>query len=313
MKRIRIVGLLVLTLFIGVTLSACSNQLGEAVEDNGGEHHTITVTDDLGKEVAINKVPERIVSLTPSNTEILFALGLEDKVVGVTSWCNYPDGAKNKEIIGDLNPNVEKILSLQPDLVLATLGDMNPLEAIKKAGIPVFVVNPGSFDEVLASFRKIGQLTGKAKEADELIAQMTAKKEKITDKLEKISDKPKVFIVLEKEPELFTAGQGTFIDELITLAGGKNIAATVDGYPKYSMEQLLIENPDVIIVPQYEGNMGVRPGDLSNDPVWQEIAAVRQHKIYEINADIISRPGPRLINALEQIAEILHPQAFEGE
>lgn len=272
----------------------------------------VTVRDEVGRSITVNKEPQRIISTAPNVTEILFALGLGDKVVGVTTFCNYPEEAKSKEKIGTFqSPNIEKILSLKPDLIVATGGVQRQfVERMEKMGIPVYVSYPHDLNEVLKSIYRIGVITGAEKKAKELLFDLKFRIAKVTSKVSKAKSKPKVFFELWHEP-LMSAGPGSFIDDLIKKAGGINIAQDAKtAYPIFSLEQLIKEDPDVII--GAESSMGGKPVvAVTNRPGWDALRAVKNQRIFTINDDIIFRAGPRLIIALELIAKYLHPELFK--
>jgi iron complex transport system substrate-binding protein len=271
----------------------------------------VTVKDDTGRTVKVTKEPQRIISTAPDTTEILFALGLGNRVVGVSTYCNYPEEAKTREKIGTFqDPNIEKVLALKPDLVISTGGVQRQfIERLEKMGIPVYTSYPHNLDEVLKSIYKIGLVTGAEKEANDLIFDLKFRIARVTSKVGKVKNKPKVFFELWHEP-LMSAGPGSFIDDLIKKAGGINLAGDAKtAYPIFSLEQLIKEDPDVIIAA--ESSMGGNLSDIAKRPGWGMLKAVKNQKIFTINDDIIFRAGPRLVIALETIAKYLHPELFK--
>jgi len=271
----------------------------------------ITIKDDVGRKLTITKEPQRIISTAPSVTEILFALGLNEKIVGVTTLCNYPEEAKKKEKIGTFqSPNIEKILSLKPDLIIATGGvQRQVVEKLEQFGIPVFVSYPTTLDGVIKGIYTIGRITGAEGNAKKLVFDLKFRIAKVTSKVNKAKTKPKVFFELWHEP-LMSAGPGSFIDDLIKKAGGINIASSAkSAYPIFSLEQLIKEDPDIII--GAESSMGADPLEASKRPGWETLKAVKNQKVYTINDDIVFRAGPRLVLALETIAKYLHPDLFK--
>ena len=269
-----------------------------------------TFSDDMGRRVEIRAHPLRIVSLAPHITEILFDLDLGKRIVGVTQYSNYPEEAKNKERVGSyVKLNIEKILSLSPDLVLAT-ADGNPKEVVDRLssiGIPVYVVNAKEVGDIYGNIRSIGRVTGKTKEADVIAGNLEKRITAVTDKLKNLA-KPRVFIQLGYSP-LYTAGKNTFIDDLITLAGGLNIAGNEKiRYPVYSTEALLKREPEVV----FSVLMGSEV-DIKTDSFWKRwstLPAVRDGRIYYVDPDIVNRPSPRIAEGLEFMARKLHPEAF---
>ena len=276
----------------------------------------ITLTDGLGREVTLSAKPQRIVSLAPSNTEILFAVGAGDQVVGVTKFDNYPPEAQTREQIGGFSAktiSVEKIVALKPDLVLSVGKIQQPvIDALEKTEIPVFALAPKTFEDVYANILAVGQLTGNEAQAAQLVAQM---KERVAAVQAKIADvpqdqRPTVFWETWDEP-LMTAGPSTFIGQMITLAGGKNIFSDVqDQYPQVSAEEVVSRNPAVILGPDSHGK-AMTPEKIKARPGWSNIQAVKDGRIYLIDGDIASHPGPRLVDGLEMIAQALYPDKFK--
>jgi len=249
--------------------------------------------------------PVRIISTVPSNTEILFALGLGDRIVGVTSQCNYPPAAKKIQKIGGANLNAEKIIALNPDLVLM-LGDaqMNDIERLRCFQLPVFVINPRDLNGLISSIRLIGKITGSQKEAEALAKKISDDMRRVS-LLKRAAARPKVFVVLWDDP-LITAGKGTFIDNLITAAGGKNIASGMKGkYPIMSLETLIEEDPDYLVI---AGKSKDDIKKLKDRNAWKLLKAVKENKILLIDSDIITRPSPRLITALDLISGFIRHQ-----
>jgi iron complex transport system substrate-binding protein len=268
-----------------------------------------TIVDDMGREVVINKQPQRIVSLAPSNTEILFALELTDQIVGVTEYCNYPEEALTKTKVGSFSePNIEKIVELEPDLVFATSMHKKTVEQLEKLDISVFVVNPSNISEIINSIKKVGDATGRSEAAGQLTADMQSRIEAVKEKTEKLKeeDKPLVYYELWDDP-VMSAGPGSFVDSLITLAGGINLAGDAEGkYPKLSEEVVIERNPDIIIHQYDHGSNKIE--NIADRPGWQNITAIKQGKIYGIDPDIVNRPGPRIVDALEKFFEYIHPE-----
>ena len=272
----------------------------------------IVVTDDFGNQVKLDHYPERIVSLTPSNTEILFALGLGEKVVGVTSYCDYPEEAKDKPKIGDLKGNVEAIVASEPDLVLAK-GILNDdaVEKLRKLDIPVLCLDPESIEGVYRAIELIAKATGTNEKGEEIIGEMKEKIDSVEKKVAKIpqEERLRVFIEVGSDP-LYTAGKETFVDELVVLAGGINIADDIKGYQMYSSEAVVKNNPDVILsADSYYVDI---KQEIKKRAGWEEIKAVQEGKvIYELDTNLLNRPGPRSALALELIAKALYPEIFQ--
>ena len=274
----------------------------------------ITITDDLGVTVTIDKYPERIVSLSPANTEILFALGLGDRIVGVTEYCTYPEAALSKDKIGGFSTiNTEKIAVLNPDLLVAADGNSEETIAhLRELGYTIITVNADTIDTTLADIRLIGKAAGVESAAEELVSSMQADLAEIAEKT-KGAEKPTILHCMWTDP-LWVSGSGTFQDEMISAAGGVNAAAAEGGWVALTMEKFLTMNPDIIVVDSGDG-MGVGTDDaLKNfflkDSRMQSLSAVQNERVYVVNADIIDRGGPRIVEGVEALAEIAHPDIF---
>ena len=266
----------------------------------------MTVQDDVGNEVTVEAEPQRIISLAPSHTEILYALGIGGRVVGVTEYCNYPPDVLGKPKVGEFSTiDLEQTIGLEPDLVLATsihVAEIVP--ALEARGVTVFVVDPQTVSGVMDTILIIGQITGQEEPASLLEAQM---QKRIDAVQEIIDDAPRPKVFWELGPELFTAGPGSFINDLIILAGGENVAGDADTqWPQLSVEAIILRDPDVIILADH--NYGQTAEMVKERPGWEDINAV----IIELtDDDITSRPGPRVVEGLEFVARALHPNRFE--
>ncbi len=275
----------------------------------------VSVVDDAGRTVEIVRNPQRLISLAPSNTEILFALGLGDKVVGVTDFCDYPEEAQAIEKVGGMEHNLEKIVALDPDLIVAIGGSPAQVEKateMEKLGLTVLVLDPGDIEGIMANVELVGKATGAEKEASQLAAQMRKRFDDITTKAKEAGSRPKVFFELDAtDPSKpYTPGPGSFIDALISLAGGSNIGASAKmQWAQLSTEEIIAQDPELIILGDV--NYGVTIEMVKERPGWSVIAAVKNGAIYPIDDILISRPGPRIIDGLEDLARIIHPELFE--
>lgn len=266
--------------------------------------------DGLKRRVVIGSTPpRRIISLAPNITEILFALGLGEKVVGVTAYCDYPDEAKNKARIGDtIHPDLERLVAMNPDLVVvSTASQLESLAGkLGELSIPVYVTNPRTVREVAASILALGEVTGATARATEIATEMERRISAVESRVKNLP-RLKVLYVLQTAP-LITAGRNTFINDLINLAGGISIsgAETAD-YPQFSRETVISRAPEVIIAPASHGAGVVNQDDLRRD--FATTPAVKFNRIVRVNPDWVDRPGPRIIEGLEQLAQGLHPQS----
>ncbi|OGF48696.1 MAG: hypothetical protein A2044_01850 [Candidatus Firestonebacteria bacterium GWA2_43_8] len=248
--------------------------------------------------------PKRIISLTPGNTEILFALGLGDRIVGVAGCCDYPEAVKKCEKIGDYAyPDLEKIMLLKPDLVLCG-GGVQKEFALKLIAlkIPSIALYPENLKEVSDGILVIGKAAGREKEAVLLIKRIEDRMNKVKSMITK-DKKPKVYFEIWNLP-LISAGKGSFIDELITLAGGENIFSNVNkAFPQVSAEEVIKRNPDIIIT-AYMGKKGRISKELINRSGWSKVKAVKENRVFDdIDSDLLLRPGPRLADGLEEISK----------
>jgi len=282
----------------------------------------LSIIDDMGRNVTITKYPpERIVSLAPSNTEILFAIGAGDKVVGVTDYCDYPYNfaewieAGNMTSIGSYkDPTLEPIVALDPDLVLATQKSLEVAENLRSLGYNVLVLAPKNVSGVLHNILLVGRAVDRYNEAVAIESELRQKIDAVANQSATAISTPKVYNEIWGEP-FMGAGPETFVDELITLAGGENIFhdATTN-WPIVSSEAIIEKNPDVMFFPDKymgRGHFSETMEDVKNRDGWDIISAVQNDRIYEIDADIISRAGPRLVDALEILAKRIHPEIFE--
>lgn len=305
-----------ITLLLGLLFSVIVNIACTTKENNinrlptPATNEMLNFTDELGRNVTLPKKPQRIISLAPNITEILFALGLDEQIVGVTSFCNYPAQTQKITKIGDtLHPNLETILSLHPDLILISTASqleelMRKLEELK---IPVFVLKPSSLEKTLATIETVGLITHREVAAKRLVDQLKARLENVKVRVAE-KGRPKVFFVVGTEP-LITAGRDAFITDMINIAGGDSISSDVAAeWPTFSMETVIARAPEIILVPG--GDHG-EAGEKPNLPAAIEgTPAIKNNRTYRINGDLILRPGPRIIDGLEQMAKLFHPEAF---
>jgi len=291
-------------LSIALVLTAC-----------GCDEQTPTqyVFDDLGRLVAINGTPQRIISLAPSNTEILFALGLGEKVVGVTDWCDYPPEAQQKEKVGSYDtPDIEKIVALNPDLILVAYGTtMDVINSLIELGLTVFGIKTTDLDDLLNDIRTIGEITDKEVEALAITSEMAVGIHAVTDQTEELEQRPQVFYLLYGGGDggaLWTAGSGTFIHELIGKGGGVNICQNLTSYTTISIEYVLARDPEIIITSEgsYDWAMN-ETGPLASTN------ASQTDRIFTCDDNLVQRPGPRLVKGLEWFAHFIHPDIFPEE
>ncbi|MEM0344038.1 MAG: cobalamin-binding protein [Thermoplasmata archaeon] len=306
-----------MTMAIAVTLSAILAFTGgyfvgamskndSATEEDGG---AFTIIDDYGRVVTLDGIPQRIVSVAPTPTEILFAVGAGDQVVGVDDYSDYPAEVENLTRVGSYTLNLEAIVALQPDLIVAS--DLVPraqLEQLRSQGIPYVIFADRTLEDVFKTIRLAGLITGHVDEADALAASLASRVEAVTSKtLAENVTKPRVY--LEYYP-YWTYGPGSFGDDLIILAGGENIAHnTSSEYPNVASEFVIGQDPEIIVFTT--GVMSTTTAEsIASRPGWENITAVVNGAIYGIDDNLVSRYGPRIVDGLEQLAAIIHPELF---
>lgn len=271
-----------------------------------------TFVDDLGRKVYLAKAPTRVVSLAPSITEILFAIGSSEQIVGVTDFCDYPPEAKQKPKVGYSHPNIESILALQPDLVMAPRAFLRAdlLAKLEQLKVPTFVVDPESFEEISGRIQTVGRILDRSAAADTVAMAMRERIAAIKSKTESLP-RVRVLYVLNSQP-LITVGPGSYIQQIISLAGGSNVAAHATApYPHLAMESVLKEDPEIIVFPIGKAE-GIPPGEQQLWQRWTSLSAIKQGRLHHIPSDLLNRPGPRIVEGLERLARIIHPEAFEA-
>ena len=274
------------------------------------------VTDDLDRKVTIPTNVTRVVSLAPSLTESIFAVGAGDRLVGVTTFCNYPEQAKVIAKIGDtMNPNMESIVALKPDIVFVSTASQieNFTKTLEANGIAVYVTNPTDLSQVFKSIRTLGDILGTGDSASRVADQLELRVASIKVVLRDLpkrgpmqldDGRVRVFVQISREP-LFTIGSGSFLNQLVTAAGGISVTADIpSAFPKISKETAVALRPGAIILSD-------SPDNLEPNDAFKNSYAVKEGRIYKVNADLLSRPGPRLVDALEHIALHLHPEKFK--
>jgi iron complex transport system substrate-binding protein len=319
----KILGFIILMMLTVGMMVGCNDTTKEGTQEKGQTKQVekqafpITIKDATGEKVTIDEKPEKIVSLIPSNTEVVFALGLGKKVIGVSDYDNYPEETKKIEKIGGTEINTEKIISLKPDLVLAhessALNASEGLRQLKDAGIDVLVVNDAqSFEAVYTSIDMIGQATGEQDKAKEVVTTMKTKLEAIKEKAKSVKkeDRKTVLVEVSPAPEIYTPGKNTFMNEMLNMISAKNAAGKSDGWVKLDEESMIAANPDVIITTY---------GYYTKDPVsqvtgrkgWKDVNAIKNDEVYDVHSDLVTRPGPRLIEGVEELAKSVYPSVFD--
>ncbi len=312
LRRVRIWGATVAAMLVLVAalLAAVGCGTNQKATTPSASPARIAVTDDAGRAFTLQKPATRIVSLAPAQTEMVYAVGAGDRVVGVSDFCDYPQDAKDVDKVGDFaNPNVEKIISLKPDLVLAASGVQSDAAArLDELNVPVVVLDPATLDGVFEDLEKLGLLVGEQAKAKALVDSLHAVAKDVETRISG-RQRLKVFFEIYSKP-LMTAGKGTLIEDLVRRAGGANIGSSAGvGYPEFSQEVLITEDPDVYIA---VAGAQAEPGDIAKRPAYNQLTAVKEGRVFVIEDNLVVRSGPRALQGLRQIAAFLHPDAFEG-
>lgn len=312
MKRVyKSIIVILSVLMVTMGLVACGGNNSGNQENSGGNvagQYPFTVKDAKDTDVVIDKEITKVVSLGPSTTEMIYALGKGDTLVGRTSYCDYPQEVQNVQDVGTLTePNLEIIASLKPDIVLASAHFEDEVaKKLEELNIKVvYLYSEESFESVYNSIEILGQILNASNKADEIIAGMKNKVQEVTDKVKGL-EKPSVYYVVGFGEGDFTAGGDTFIGEMINLAGGSNIAEDAKGWT-YSKEALAEKNPEIIVLSKY---YDTKAGFIAAD-FYKDLEAVKNDKVFEIDNNKLDRQGPRLAEGLEDLAKIIHPEAFK--
>ena len=293
-------------LALGLLLTACSPSAPAA--------GAIKLTDGLGREVSLAAPAQRVVSLAPSNTEILFAIGAGSQVVGRDEFSDYPAEAAALDSVGGSmgEYSVEAIVALKPDLVLAA--EINKPELVKQLedlGLTVYYLkNPKTIEEMYTNLGIVGQLTGH--DVTGVVDGLKARVQAVDDKIATATERPAIFYEIDATDPAkpYTYGPGSFGDLLITRAGGVNVGSQLtDSYPQISLEQLVVSNPSIILLG--DAQWGTTPESVLVRPGWESIAAVQSKSVFPVDDNMISRPGPRLVDGLEALAKLIHPELFQ--
>lgn len=314
----------------GLLLLALIGAVGAAVacEDGGGEPspeaspaalsavqvpYPLTIVDTVGREVTIEAKPQRIASLSSAATEVLFAIGAGDQVIAVDMFSNYPEEATTRQQLDAYQPNLEAIAGVGPDLVLLFYDPEELADSLERLGMTTAVLGsvgetPESVEAVFDQIRLLGQITDHVQEAEDLVAEMQERVDAIEEALADVEQGPRIFH--EVDATLYTAAPGSFVGGLYKILKAQNIAAGAgQPFPQLTQEVIIERDPEVIILA--DGAYGESPDTVKGRAGWGNISAVRNDRIFVIDPDIVSRPGPRLVEALEALAVFLYPERFE--
>lgn len=287
-----------------ITAANTESATNEPAPSEEASAYPLTVKDDTGTEVTFEQAPTKVVTLLPSETEAIYAIGSGEQVVGVDEYSNYPEEAASKTKVGDMTTNIEAVTALNPDLVLAS-SSMNTeaITKLRELNITVFATDPLTYDAVIAKIETLGKIMNKQTEAAAIADNMRTVKQQVADAV-KDAEKKKVY--LEFSPG-WTVGTDTFLDELLTIAGGQNIASAKQGWFEVSAEEVVTQNPQLIIYPALKEDPNPIVVGIESRPGWDVIDAVKNKQMFAVTEDPLVRVGPRLADGLLELAKVIHP------
>ncbi|BDH62223.1 putative ABC transporter substrate-binding lipoprotein YvrC [Lysinibacillus sp. PLM2] len=305
-----ILSILSILLIVGCSNNANTN---DSANSNSDEESSgaFTVVDDRGVEVTFDKIPETIVSLQPSNTEILFELGVGERIIGVTKYDFYPEQALEIEKVSDLSTvNIERIVEMHPDIVFAyTSGSDDQINQLENVGLKVFVIkSASSIEDIYGDIRQLANVMGVEDKGEKVISDIQSQIDAVREKTEAIPQKKKVYFEISPAPDIWSIGSGTFQQELISAAGVENIYGDQQGWFSVSEEDILTRNPEAIITTVNYGDDPI--AEINSRNGWSSVTAIQNKAVYFLNPDILDRPGPRIGEAVEIIASSIYPELF---
>jgi iron complex transport system substrate-binding protein len=323
--------LLALTLILAISLASCGKKdegtvqvtdpaklnsdvttTPAATASTKNTKYPLTVKDATGKSFTFEKAPEKIISVSPAETETLFAIGLGDQIVGVSDFDDYPEAAKSKPKMGSIvKPNQEALIAANADIVFTGVSMKNEtVEKLREMKLSVFKVEPKKLDDVMADITLFGQITDRQENAEKVVAKMKADRQKVTDAVKNLKQEDRQKVYIEFSPG-WTVGNGEFMDELITLSGGVNVAAGTKGWHQISEEKIIEQNPGVIF---YAKDAVDETSKKRLDQIvrersgWNQIDAIQNNRVIGLDGNLLSRPGPRLTEGLLDMAKGIHPE-----
>ncbi|MCA1066467.1 ABC transporter substrate-binding protein [Rossellomorea aquimaris] len=310
MKKTWVIRLLLSAILVAFT--GCSNgEEGTSTIEVTSPNESYSVTDDRGEEIRFEKIPETVVSLQPSNTEILFALGAGDKVVGTTEFDNYPEEAKEiKRVSDSMTVNAEEVIALKPEVVIAyTTGDDAGVKQLEEAGLTVFVIQSAqTFDDVYGDIEQISKVMGVEEKGAELVEGIKEQISAVKEKVSTLKEREPVYFEISPSPDIYTAGAETFQQEILETAGVENIFKEQKGWVKVGEEEIIKRNPNTILTTV--GYVDEPTVEIKSRESWKDINAVKNDQVHFLDSDIMSRPGPRIGEAVELTAETVYPHLF---
>ncbi|MCM3699881.1 ABC transporter substrate-binding protein [Paenibacillus macerans] len=288
---------------------------GEAQGEQGAKQtaYPLTLKDSSGKEFTFESAPQKIVSLAPSETETLFALGLDQQIAGVSDLDDYPEAVKDKPRMGGSQVNVEAVVAAQPDLIVAaSMIDEQTVKSLTDLGYKVFLSDPKTMSDVMEHIKTIGEITNHQAQAEEVVGQMQQELSQVTEAVKSLMEDQKKKVYIEFSPG-WTVGKGEFMDEMITLAGGVNVASDVQGWSEINEENIIKANPDVILYAKsvVDKNNRTLADVIKGRAGWDQITAIKEDRVVGLDDNLLSRPGPRVTQGLTQVAKAIYPELIQ--
>lgn len=300
----------------GQTGQNASSNAGNGAQGEQGAKRTVyplTLKDSSGTEFTFESAPQKIVSLAPSETETLFALGLDQQIAGVSDLDDYPEAVKDKPRMGGFKVNVEAIVAAQPDLIVAaSLIDEQTVKSLSDLGFKVFQSDPKTVSGVMEHIKAIGEITDHQAQAEEVVGQMQQELSRVTDAVKSLTEDQKKKVYIEFSPG-WTVGKGEFMDEMITLAGGVNVASDIAGWSEINEENIIKANPDVILYAKsvVDKNNRTLADIIKGRAGWDQIAAIKEDRVAGLDDNLLSRPGPRVTQGLIEVAKAIYPELIQ--
>ncbi len=315
-KLYKLVALCLVSAMLLSFIAACTSSTDKPAPSAGNLAFPMEVIDQTGRTVIIEKIPDKIISLAPSNTEILYSLGLSEKLVAVTDFCDYPPEAKEKPSIGGFStPNMEEVVAHSPDLILATsIHEITIIPQLEQKGFTVLALSPQTIDEVFQAITLVGKITGKEEEASKMVTEMQNRTKVVTDKVAGLPEgqRPRIFYITWHDP-LMAPGSGTLQDDLIRKVGGTNITHNLTDYANVSLEVIIDANPEAMIAGVGHGiEKDLNFQFIETESRLRDTNARRNNRIYAVDGNLVSRPGPRIVDGLEELARLIHPEIFSS-
>ncbi len=304
--------IILILVFMTAILTGCKNTQAPSEKTEEKGDYSVTVIDGLKQEVKFTKKPMKIISVLPSSTEIIYALGEGDRIIGVSDFDNYPNEVTSKEKFGSMELNIEKIIAAKPDMLILSVYHAKTyatnLQQLHDVGIQVLTVEDATtFEGTYQAIKQMGEVLATEPQAEEIIAKMKKDVDDVRSSVKalNVTEKKEVWVEISPSPEIYTAGKGTFVDEMLTMLNADNVAKDIDGWSKMSEEQVVAANPDIIITTYGSYQTDATKQVLSRSG-WSQINAIQNQMVFDLPNDPLSRPGPRIVEGLKDLFEAIY-------